>query len=37
MSKAAPGVCLAPPRSVGNDIKLLGIICLSKSTGKACF
>jgi hypothetical protein len=31
------GLCYALPRTDGNVIKLLGIICQSKSTGKACF
>jgi hypothetical protein len=36
-SNSPAGVCLALPRSSGSTIKLLGIICMSKSTGKACF
>jgi hypothetical protein len=31
------GICMALPRSTGNTITLLGIICQSKQTGKACF
>jgi hypothetical protein len=33
------GVCLALPRatSASADIELLGIICMGKATGKACF
>lgn len=36
---AVPGVCYALPRRIRNSesIKLLGIICQSKTTGKACF
>lgn len=33
----AAGVCIALPRSSGNTITLLGIICQGKSTGNACF
>jgi hypothetical protein len=36
-SSSPVGVCIALPRSVGNSIKLLGIICMGKSSGKACF
>ncbi len=36
-SNSPAGVCMALPRSTGNIIQLLGIICMSKSTGKACF
>jgi hypothetical protein len=36
-SSSPLGVCIALPRSVGNSIKLLGIICMGKSSGKACF
>ena len=32
-----PGVCYALPRSSGGSIQLLGIICQSATTGKACF
>lgn len=31
------GSCIALPRVSGSTIGLLGIICLSKQTGKACF
>ncbi len=31
------GLCYALPRTKGNVIELLGIICQSKRTGKACF
>lgn len=31
------GACIALPRVSGSTIGLLGIICLSKQTGKACF
>jgi len=36
-SNSPLGVCIALPRSSGSTIKLLGIICLGKSSGKACF
>lgn len=36
-SNSPAGVCLALPRSSGNTIYLLGIICMGKSSGKACF
>ena len=36
-SNSPAGVCMALPRSQGSFIQLLGIICMSKSTGKACF
>jgi hypothetical protein len=32
-----PGVCYALPRRNGTSIELLGIICQSATTGKACF
>ncbi len=32
-----PGACIALPRKSGNSISLLGIICQSDRTGKACF
>jgi hypothetical protein len=31
------GVCMALPRSTGNTIKLLGIICLGTDSSKSCF
>lgn len=31
------GLCYALPRKTGEDIGLVGIICQSKRTGKACF
>lgn len=31
------GLCYALPRKIGASVELLGIICQSKSTGKACF
>lgn len=34
---APEGACIALPRSVGDTIKLLGIICLGKKSSKACF
>ena len=34
---AVPGVCYALPRRSGASIELLGIICQSATTGKACF
>ena len=36
-SSAPEGMCIALPRSNGNTIGLLGIICLGKASGKACF
>ena len=36
-STSPEGMCIALPRSSGNTIKLLGIICLGKQTSKACF
>jgi hypothetical protein len=36
-SSAPEGMCIALPRSNGNSIGLLGIICLGKASGKACF
>lgn len=36
-SDAPEGLCIALPRSSGNTITLLGIICLGKSTSNACF
>lgn len=41
--RGATGVCVALPRSIrniyslGGDVRLLGIICQSETTGKACF
>jgi hypothetical protein len=32
-----PGICYALPRINGSDISLMGIICQSQNTGKACF
>jgi hypothetical protein len=36
-STAPEGVCVALPRVSGTTAGLLGVICLSKVTGKACF
>lgn len=36
-SEAPRGVCFALPRSQGNTISLLGIICLGTDTSKSCF
>jgi hypothetical protein len=36
-SNAPEGVCFALPRSVGNTIQALGIICLGKTSSNACF
>ena len=36
-STLPPGMCIALPRSTGNTISLLGIICLGKASGNACF
>jgi hypothetical protein len=36
-STSPPGVCVALPRGDGADIALLGVICQSKESGKACF
>ena len=36
-SSSPPGVCVALPRGDGADISLLGVICQSQKTGKACF
>ncbi|NOQ80991.1 MAG: VWA domain-containing protein [Methylophaga sp.] len=36
-SIAPQGVCVALPRVTGSTAGLLGVICLSKVTGKACF
>ena len=36
-SSAPEGVCIALPRSQGNTISLLGIICLGKTSSNACF
>lgn len=36
-SNSTEGACIALPRVTGSDIVLLGIICLGKQTGKACF
>lgn len=32
-----PGACIALPRENANNVNLLGIICQSAQTGKACF
>ena len=37
MFNAPSGVCYALPRSSGNTIGLLGVICLGRTTGNACF
>lgn len=36
-SESPRGVCMALPRSTGNTITLLGIICLGTDTSKSCF
>lgn len=36
-SAAPAGSCIALPRVGGGTISLLGIICMGKATGKACF
>lgn len=36
-SNTPEGMCIALPRSTGNIISLLGVICLGKSSSKACF
>jgi len=36
-SNSPAGLCIALPRSQGNTIELLGIICLSKASSNACF
>jgi hypothetical protein len=36
-SESPRGVCFALPRSSGNSIPLLGIICLGTDTSKSCF
>jgi hypothetical protein len=36
-SESPRGVCFALPRSTGNTISLLGIICLGTDTSKSCF
>lgn len=36
-STSPEGVCIALPRLSGNQIQLLGIICLGKASSKACF
>ena len=36
-SSAPEGVCIALPRSDGDDIELLGIICQGKASSKVCF
>lgn len=36
-SEAPRGVCFALPRSQGNTISLLGVICLGTDTSKSCF
>jgi hypothetical protein len=37
VSSEPDGLCIALPRISGNTIGLLGIICLGRETGKACF
>lgn len=36
-STTTEGACIALPRVSGNTIGLLGMICVGKATGKACF
>ncbi|HTV22573.1 MAG TPA: FG-GAP-like repeat-containing protein, partial [Polyangiaceae bacterium] len=36
-STSPEGACIALPRSDGNTIKLLGVICLGKASSVACF
>jgi hypothetical protein len=36
-SNSPEGLCIALPRSAGNSIELLGIICLGKTSSNACF
>ncbi|HEU5134950.1 MAG TPA: VCBS repeat-containing protein [Steroidobacteraceae bacterium] len=36
-SSSPRGICFALPRSTGNSINLLGIICQGNDTGNACF
>ncbi|HEV2834625.1 MAG TPA: hypothetical protein VGW58_04860 [Pyrinomonadaceae bacterium] len=36
-SQDPDGICLALPRSVGDQIDALGIICLGRQSSKACF
>lgn len=36
-STAPEGLCIALPRKSGSTIGLLGVICMSKVTGKTCF
>jgi uncharacterized repeat protein (TIGR01451 family) len=36
-SEAPEGACIALPRAAGNSIRLLGIICLGKTSSNACF
>ncbi|HEX8222691.1 MAG TPA: hypothetical protein VF605_02610 [Allosphingosinicella sp.] len=36
-SASPEGLCIALPRSNGNSIELLGIVCSGKQSGKACF
>ncbi len=36
-SSSTEGACIALPRVSGSTIGLLGVICLGKQTGKACF
>ncbi len=36
-SALPPGMCIALPRSTGNTITALGIICLGQVSSKACF
>jgi hypothetical protein len=37
VSESPRGVCMALPRSKGNTISLLGIICLGTDSSKSCF
>jgi hypothetical protein len=36
-SQSPDGICLALPRSTGDNISALGIICLGRQSGKVCF
>ena len=36
-SASPEGMCIALPRFDGDSIRLLGVICLGKASGKACF
>ncbi len=36
-STSPPGVCVALPRGSAGSVNLVGVICQSKETGKACF